>query len=138
MLIKCFKCQSRISDRAVSCPYCGVEISYNYRTQYRAYIKSPISEKFHPKSWLLESLLLVLASVLLFTIWCLPFAVASCIYANRVEGLWKSGDIDGAILASEKAGKYYKIGLWIGIGTWVIIILIFCLLIILILINIWH
>lgn len=120
-LIQCPHCLNQISDKANKCPYCGgIMINPNSKIRYRNYIKSPISESHHPKSWMLESVLLGLASFLLFTIWCIPFAIASFVYANKVEKLWVLGDIDGAMYASEKAGKYFKIGLWLGIGLWIL------------------
>lgn len=122
-LIKCPKCYSVISDKAVNCPHCGNDmINDAYRIKARPYIKSPISETQRPKSWFVESLLLGLASLILFTIWCLPFAIASFYYALKVDNNWSIGDIDGAMIASEKAHKYYRIGLWVGIGLWLLII----------------
>ena len=130
-LIQCPYCSNQISDKAQRCPYCNnLIINPNSKIKYRDYIKSPISESLHPKSWMLESILLGLSSFLLFTIWCLPFAITSFIYANRVERLWESGDIEGAIHASEKAKKYFTIGAWIGIGLCLVLFLFIMILLI--------
>lgn len=127
-LISCPKCNSVISNKADYCPHCGNNMHlHSYRIETRPYVKSPIPESHHPKSWLTESLLLGFAALILFTIWCLPFAIASFINANRVESLWRLGDIDGAERASEQARKYFMIGLWLGIITWVLALLVFCL-----------
>lgn len=126
-LTTCPHCDANISDKATVCPYCRNPLFY--KVCYRDYVKSPIPEYHHPKSWLTESLLLGLASFIMITIWCLPFAITSFIYALRVDDLWRTGDIDGAIRASNNARHYYKIGLWLGIVSWLICILIIVLII---------
>lgn len=129
-LIQCPVCHYNISDKAVKCPHCGNVSHSPYQVKYKDYVKSPISETRHPHSYLTESLLLGLASLILFTIWSLPFAIASFIYANQVDSLWTQGDIDGSIHASFKARKYYKIGLWLGIITWLVAIFVILLLVV--------
>lgn len=122
-LIKCPKCNSVISDKAIYCPHCNNDMKNdNYRIEVRPYIKSPIPEKERPKSWVLEALLLGLASLILFTIWCLPFSIASLYHALKVDNCWSTGDIDGAVMASNNAHKYFKYGIYVGIGLWLLII----------------
>lgn len=120
-LMQCPVCCATVSDKATNCPHCGNAIvKPQYRVRYRDYIKSPIPDALRPKSYLIHSILLGLASLVLFTVWCLPFAVVSFIYANRVDDLWGEGDIDGAIYASHTAHKWYSIGLWVGISSWLL------------------
>lgn len=130
-LIQCPICHDTVSDRATICPHCGNAIvKPQYRVRYRDYVKSPVPEALRPKSYMVHSILLGLASFILFTIWCLPFAVASFIYANKVDNLWNRGDIDGAVYASQSARKWYLIGLWLGIVSWLIILfIVFCIII---------
>ena len=120
-----------MSDKASICPHCGNAIvKPQYRVRYRDYIKSPVPETLRPKSYMVHSILLGLASFILFTIWCLPFAIASFIYANKVDNLWNKGDIDGAVYASQSARKWYSIGLWLGIISWLLILfIVFCIII---------
>lgn len=120
-----------MSDKASICPHCGNAIvKPQYRVRYRDYVKSPIPETLRPKSYMVHSILLGLASFILFTIWGLPFAIASFIYANKVDNLWNRGDIDGAVYASQSARKWYSIGLWLGIISWLLILfIVFCIII---------
>lgn len=120
-----------MSDKASICPHCGNAIvKPQYRVRYRDYIKSPVPETLRPKSYMVHSILLGLASFILFTIWGLPFAIASFIYANKVDNLWNKGDIDGAVYASQSARKWYSIGLWLGIISWLLILfIVFCIII---------
>lgn len=81
------------------------------------YIKRCISESEKPNSHITKALLLILASFIFFTIWCLPFGITSLIYASKVDSLWAKGDFDGAIDAANKAYKSFRWGIWVGIGT---------------------
>lgn len=120
-LIQCNICRQIVSDKAASCPHCGNAIvKPQYRVRYRDYIKSPIPDVLRPQSYMIYSILLGLASLILFTVWCLPFAIVSFIYANKVDDLWEKGDIDGAIFASHTAHKWYSIGLWVGVSSWLL------------------
>lgn len=74
-----------------------------------------------PKTWLLESILVTLFC-------CLPFGIVGIINASRVESKFYSGDFQGAQQASGEAGKWTKIGFWIGIAgivLYIIFLLIF-------------
>lgn len=57
-----------------------------------------------PKTWLVPSILVTIFC-------CLPFGIVGIINATKVESLYKSGDIAGAIEASNKAGKWTKYAL---------------------------
>jgi hypothetical protein len=62
-----------------------------------------------PKNWLVESILVTLFC-------CLPFGIAGIVFASQVSSKWAAGDYNGAVQASQDAGKWTKIGFWIGIG----------------------
>ncbi|MFD0975552.1 CD225/dispanin family protein [Salinimicrobium gaetbulicola] len=66
-----------------------------------------------PRTWLVESILVTVFC-------CLPFGIAGIVNAARVESRFNCGDISGAERSSEEAGKWTKIGFWIGI-VWVVI-----------------
>jgi len=61
-----------------------------------------------PKNWLVESILVTLLC-------CLPFGIVSIIYATKVDTLWSSGQFEAAEQASRDAGKWVKIGFFIGL-----------------------
>jgi hypothetical protein len=69
-----------------------------------------------PKSWLVESILVTLFC-------CLPFGIAGIIFAFRVESKFYAGDKTGAEAASREAGKWTKIGFWIGLAIFLIYII---------------
>lgn len=61
-----------------------------------------------PKTWLLESILVTLFC-------CLPFGIAGIVNASKVESRYYAGDYSEAERVSEQAGKWTKIGFWIGL-----------------------
>lgn len=63
-----------------------------------------------PKNWLAESILVTIFC-------CLPFGIAGIVNASQVSSKFASGDYDGALRASQEAGKWTKIGFWVGIGV---------------------
>ncbi len=79
--------------------------------------QTPFSEKPfsqppipRPKNWLVESILVTIFC-------CLPFGIAGIVNAANVNGRYDRGDYDGAIAASKQAGKWTKIGFFIGIAV---------------------
>ncbi len=62
-----------------------------------------------PKSWLVESIL-----VLIFC--CLPFGIVGVVYASKVSGLYAAGRYAEAEQASQDAGKWTKLGFFLGLG----------------------
>lgn len=72
----------------------------------------PIVPPVRPKNWLLESILV--------TIFCCQiFGIVAIVFAAQVNSRYDSGDYDAAMRASKDAGKWTKIGFWIGIA-WVL------------------
>lgn len=61
-----------------------------------------------PRTWLVESILVTVFC-------CLPFGIAGIVNAARVESRFNCGDIAGAERSSEEAGKWTKIGFWLGV-----------------------
>jgi hypothetical protein len=62
-----------------------------------------------PKNWLVESILVTIFC-------CLPFGIVGIINAAAVNTKWSQGDYEGARIASIGAGKWTKIGFFVGIG----------------------
>lgn len=62
-----------------------------------------------PKSWLIESILVTLFC-------CLPLGIVGIVNASKVESRFYAGDIAGAEQASADAGKWTKIGFWVGLA----------------------
>lgn len=63
-----------------------------------------------PKTWLVESILVTLFC-------CLPFGIVGIVFASKVESLHRMGQTEEAMRASKDAGKWTKIGFWIGLGS---------------------
>ena len=74
-----------------------------------------------PRNWLAESILVTLFC-------CLPFGIAGIVNAAQVSSKFASGDYDGALRASQEAGKWTKIGFWVGIGVIALYVLFFVIL----------
>lgn len=66
-----------------------------------------------PKNWLVESILVTIFC-------CLPFGIAGIVFAAQVNSKFDAGDQEGALKASASAGKWTKIGFFVGIA-WLII-----------------
>ncbi len=62
-----------------------------------------------PKNWLVESILVTIFC-------CLPFGVAGIVFAAQVNSKYDAGDYDGALKSSKEAGKWTKIGFFVGIA----------------------
>jgi hypothetical protein len=73
--------------------------------------KGPFSE-----NWLVEAILVTLLC-------CLPFGVVGIIFAAQVNTKQQAGDMEGAEKSRREAAKWTKLGFWIGIAQWVLIIL---------------
>lgn len=69
-----------------------------------------------PKNWLVESILVTIFC-------CLPFGIVGIVFASQVNSKYAAGDYTGAQLASKDAGKWTKIGFFVGIAQAVLGIL---------------
>lgn len=63
-----------------------------------------------PKNWLVESVLVTIFC-------CLPFGIAGIVFASQVNSRLAAGDYEGAVQASKDAGRWTKIGFWLGIAS---------------------
>lgn len=103
----CPNCGAEVSEKAVVCIKCGVSLNGVNLNNATA----------QPKTWLVESILVTLFC-------CLPFGIAGIVNAANVSSRFSAGDYDGAIRASEQAGKWTKVAFWVGIA-WIAIYIIF-------------
>lgn len=71
-----------------------------------------------PKAWLVEAILVTLLC-------CLPFGIVGIVFASRVDSAFMAGDYTGSQKASDEAGKWTKIGFFIGLGIIVLYALFF-------------
>lgn len=75
-----------------------------------------------PKNWLVESILVTLFC-------CLPFGIVGIVNAANVNSRFDAGDFAGADRASKEAGKWTKIGFWVGLGLNLLAIVIWILMV---------
>lgn len=71
--------------------------------------QSPIVPPVRPKNWLVESILVTIFC-------CLPFGIAGIVFASQVNSRYDMGDYEGALKASADAGRWTKIGFFVGLG----------------------
>lgn len=73
-------------------------------------------DQIKPKNWLVESILVTVFC-------CLPFGIVGIINASAVNSKFNAGDYQGALQSSKDAGKWTKIGFFIGLGLGVLYII---------------
>lgn len=78
-----------------------------------SYQNTPGIQPPQPKNWLIESILVTLFC-------CLPLGIVGIVNAAQVSSRYASGDYDGSLRASQEAGKWTKIGFFVGIGVLVL------------------
>lgn len=83
------------------------------------YANQPVYEA-PPKNWLIESILVTILC-------CLPLGIVGIIYSTKVDTLWSAGQRDEARKYSREAGKWVKIGFFLGLGV-IVLYLIFMVL----------
>ena len=69
-----------------------------------------------PKNWLVESILVTLFC-------CFLPGIPAIIFAAQVNSKWANGDFEGARKASRDAALWTKIAFFIGIGLFIIYII---------------
>ncbi len=71
-----------------------------------------------PKTWMAESILVTIFC-------CLPFGIAGIVYAAKVSTLYATGKYEEAEAASKNAGKWTKIGFFVGIAVIIFYMLVY-------------
>lgn len=85
-------------------------------TEYRSRPTPSGPTQIMPRTWLVESIL-----VMVFC--CLPFGIAGLVYAARVDSKFYQGDYAGAEQASREAGRWTKIGFWLAIAFYSVMLI---------------
>lgn len=96
-------------------PQAGPAPSYGYNSSYAQ--QGPQTGPC-PKTWMVESILVTLFC-------CLPLGIAGIVHASRVSSAYGEGRYADALRASQDAGKWTKIGFWLGLIGVIIYILIY-------------
>ena|SRR5690606_866060 len=71
---------------------------------------NPAPPPARPKNWLVESILVTILC-------CLPFGIVGIIYAAGVNSKYDAGNYADALESSRQAGKWTKIGFFVGIAV---------------------
>ncbi|QEC52632.1 interferon-induced transmembrane protein [Anseongella ginsenosidimutans] len=82
---------------------------------------NPTPPPARPKNWLVESILVTVLC-------CLPFGIVGIIYAAGVNSKYDAGNYPDALESSRQAGKWTKIGFFVGIAGIVLYVLFFVIL----------
>ena len=104
----CPNCGAEVSEKAIVCVKCGVGLNNT--------AKINVGGQQQPKTWLVESILVTLFC-------CLPFGIAGIVNAANVSSKFSAGDIEGAKIASQLAGKWTKWAFWTGLAVILIYII---------------
>lgn len=104
------------SGAAVPPPYTPANAPAMASNPQQAYAAAPQQPAVPPKSWLVESILVTLFC-------CLPFGIVGIIKAAETNSAISRGDYAAAAVSSRDAGKWVKIGFWIGLVVVVLYII---------------
>lgn len=131
----CNSCGAQVADGVKFCPKCGkpVESTANNAGSQSMNSQSMGQQQYQhqgqsvgngfqqpfmnsgicPKTWMVESILVTLFC-------CFPFGIVGIINASKVNSQFIIGNIAGAEQASNDAGKWTKIGFFVGIAGWIL------------------
>jgi DNA-directed RNA polymerase subunit RPC12/RpoP len=106
----CSSCGQIIKSAAEICPKCGVRV-----------MGMPVPPPMTPGGGVATVVPNHLVKAILVTIFCcLPFGIVSIIFSSQVNSKLALGDVNGAIIVSNKANLWANIGLIIGLAQLVI------------------
>lgn len=101
----CPQCGESNKKESPFCRNCGASLQRVQQTGRRTY---PVSEKVDNH----------MVKAILTTIFCcLPFGIVAIVYAAQVDGKVRSGDIAGAIEASNNADKWGNWSIYLGVAV---------------------
>jgi hypothetical protein len=112
----CNSCGAQNVSSATHCQSCGVPLKGN------ATVSAGMGPA--PSNYLVQSILVTLCC-------CLPFGIPAIVFASRVDGAVRSGDMAAAQLASASAKKWCWIGFISGLVVWGLSVLIYILFVLL-------
>lgn len=102
----CRNCGTENADNVPTCISCGATLTNPFQASSAPAGGWMPSNK--PENYLVQSILVTLCC-------CLPFGIVSIVYAARVDSLWRAGDFQGAVTASENAKKWSWIAFGLGL-----------------------
>jgi hypothetical protein len=108
----CNSCGAQNVSSATHCKSCGAPLRGN--------VAASAGTGPAPPNYLVQSILVTLCC-------CLPFGIPAIVFASRVDGCMRNGDLAGAQLASASAKKWCWIGFFSGVGVGVLVILFYVL-----------
>ena len=100
----CRNCGQFIDDNSVRCNNCGEATEYQ-------------QQPFYPAESIPTHLVLAILATLFC---CMPFGIVAIVYAATAQSKIQTGDIDGAIMASDSARKWFWLSFWLGLVPMVI------------------
>ncbi len=101
----CKNCGKEIPDNIKFCPECGCTTVENT-------IKP--TTRIAPNNYMILGILTTIFC-------CLPFGIASIIYASRVDGYWNAGNYDAALNFSQKAKNFAIWGIVLSIFVYILV-----------------
>ena len=107
----CTKCGTKNDDNAFKCVQCGNVL------QHPQQFGTGASEGMAIPNYLAQAILLTILC-------CLPLGIPAIVFAAQVNGKLAAGDYAGAVETSKKAKMWCWISFWVGLGLWIIWILI--------------
>lgn len=104
----CAKCGHQNDDSAVFCSKCGTNFSIEAATTFAAGGETLDSmSRTKPDNHLVWAILTTLLC-------CLPFGIASIVFASKVDTLYNNGDFEGAEKASKNARTWAIVSAIVG------------------------
>lgn len=113
----CPKCNNPVDEGVQKCPYCGSNLSQTTITDFE--------QTTATKSSNLEQLPNYLPGSIVVTAIFGLFGLPALILSIKSWKLWKAGEKETALIKAKYAKKWRKIGLWMGILTYVVFFIIY-------------
>jgi hypothetical protein len=106
----CRNCGQLVNDDSFRCVNCGEATEQQQQPSFRT---EPV------ETYLVQAILVTLFC-------CMPFGIVAIVFAATAQSKIQSGDINGAMMASESACKWCWLSFWLGlvpILIWLIIVI---------------
>lgn len=122
-MVYCSNCGHQIKNNSLFCPKCGnrVGVTINVQKQYSQPFQLQEQKPFKPNSYMAFALLTTFG-------FCLPIGLYAVTLANKVDGLYYSGEYEKAEMVAKDAKKWSIIGLVVAICFWIVFLCVFILL----------
>jgi hypothetical protein len=104
----CRQCGKENAETDTTCVYCGAPLVTTNPYAAGPFRQPSMMTGPKPDNNLVGAILVTLCC-------CLPFGIASIVYAAQVDSKWNLGDHAGAVYAADQAKKFMWIGFGLGI-----------------------